>query len=79
MDNTRSTSDLYWAAFLLTSGAEIIEERQKGRRTIWVFSGVDLDDLDAAWMSNRAVVLARAYAANILLLKARVNHKEDSR
>ena len=77
MDDTRKTSDLYLAAFFLTSGAEIIDEHVRGRRTVWVFSGPDLDDLDAAWMSSRAVVNARQYAGNVLALKSRVNHRED--
>jgi hypothetical protein len=77
---THAASDLYYAAFLLSSGLDLVKTRRDGPRVVFLFS-VDPDDdveqLKIAWHSGKGEVSAQAYAQNLKNLKDLAFHQRD--
>lgn len=72
------TSDLYYAAFLLTSGAKMSRTDRAGKRFFFVFSleqdaGIDIPNLQLAWINSTAIVQAQVFTHHIKNLKSIVH------
>ena len=66
-----ATSDLYFAAYLQTSGAPMRHERRSGKVSfIFDTTVVNVEELTQAWYSQSGKIVALAYANNIKNLKA---------
>ena len=66
---SKSTSDLYLAAFLICSGARLSDSHSDGKRTIWTFSGVDPNSAHSYLCASNDLVSASHYANTIRQLK----------
>lgn len=68
---TYETSDLYFAAYVLTHGVKLGSTRQTGARLIFVFSdGEAASDLYVKWLNESdPLPSARAYADRVKQLK----------
>jgi len=68
------TPDLYYAAYLLASGQELLGTERDGRRMLFCFADSDeLEELKREWLNSTGLVAAQTYAQAIRSLKALVH------
>ena len=72
-----STSDLYFAAYLVVAGAPLIRTDRLETKVQFVFSVdvVNIEELKTAWFNNTGKVAANPYAYQIKALKSMVHMK----
>lgn len=67
----RETTDIYFAAMLMTLGHVAVGKRNKGPHAAFAFeiTKEDWDRLSTAWLRGIAEIPARPYADNVKALK----------
>jgi uncharacterized protein DUF5659 len=73
IDQTYSTSDLYWAAALVASGFPMLDITSARGQTFWHFERTDsMNGLRIHWANKTLQVSAREYADALTMLKSSV-------
>jgi hypothetical protein len=69
--NEIETNDIYFAAFLLISGCELVRERRQGQRVYFIFKNIggSIQDLKRSYFTNEAKVNAHQYSQQIVAVK----------
>jgi len=74
-----TTPDLYFATYLLTSGAELKRTDRKGTRIYFIFNvtKVNVDALKASWVNRTGTVPAMTFADNLKAMKSMCHHRPE--
>lgn len=66
------TPDLYFAAYLMTAGVQMLRQDRDSGRVYFVFdtSIANIEELKTAWFNNTGKVAGQPYAHNIRSLKS---------
>ena len=65
-----TTTDLYFAAAVISGGHKLTSTTRAGGRMTWVFGNVDLAGIEVDYINNRLMVPARTFADTVRRLKA---------
>lgn len=70
-ENEFWTSDLYFAAYLMTAEVPFLKHQRKERRVFFIFeNSPNMSDLRAQYFNKTAKVSARQYADNLRHMKS---------